>query len=167
MKFFKYPLMIIAACLLLIVLFWDDIKSFYTKISNKMQVKFGTNTNNPFNIKANKANKWQGKTTKEGASFESFDTLENGVRAGIKILKAYFSKYGLNTVRGIITRFAPSNENNTENYIKFVSTQLGVTADAELTPDKTTLWKLSRAVCKMENGYDLNLDVYEAAYKLA
>lgn len=167
MKYFKYLLIPIALLIILAVFFWDDTKKIVNKISNKMQVKFGSNTNNPFNIKAQKANVWVGKTTKEGATFESFDLLENGVRAGVKLLKNYFNKYKINTVRGIITRYAPSTENNTENYIRFVSKEMGVTEDQILQPDKETLWKLSHAICKMENGYELSREVYEVAFKMA
>jgi len=166
MKLFKYPLFIIAIILLLIALFWNDIKSFYTKIRNKMDVQFNTNKNNPFNIKANKANKWKGKKTKEGATFESFDTLENGIRAGLIILKAYFSKHNLKTIQGIISRFSPADENDTQNYINFVSDQMKIAPDETLSPDKETLWKLSKAMSKMENGYNLKREDYENAWKL-
>lgn len=166
MKFLKYPAMLIGLGLIIIVFFWDDLKSIYTKFSNKMQVQFHSNTNNPFNIKANAANKWNGKTTKQGATFESFDRLENGVRAGIKILKTYFEKYNIETVQGIITRFAPSTENNTAGYIKFVCREMGVTETQRILPDKETLWKLSKAICKMENGYELSKESFEAGYGL-
>lgn len=166
MKYFKYPIMLIFLIGVISVFFWDDVKQLFTKISNKMQVKFHSNVNNPFNLKAVAANKWNGKTTKEGATFESFDTLENGVRAGIKVLKTYFSKYNLNTVAKIIPRFAPKNENDTEGYIKFVCSELGVERNEMLSADKETLWELSSAVCKMENGYELSRQTYETAWQL-
>lgn len=167
MKLFKYPLMIIALILIIGVIFWDDLKVIYTKTKNMAYAKFNSNINNPFNIRANASNKWTGKTTKTGAAFESFDKLENGVRAGIKILKTYFEKYNLHTVKDIISRFAPNNENDTENYINFVSKQVGVTPDQHLTGDKETMRKLSKAICKMENGYNLTDQDYEAGFKLA
>jgi len=166
MKYFKYLLFPLALITILAVFFWDDLKVLITKAKHMTQAKFHTNTNNPFNIKANAANKWQGKTTVKGATFESFDTLENGVRAGIKILKTYFEKHNLKTIQSIISRFAPNNENDTQNYVNFVSDQMKTPPDVQLTFNKETIWKLSKAIAKMENGYELNKANYEAAWKM-
>lgn len=162
----KYPLIVIALFAIVAVIFWDDIKVLITKTKNVAFAKFKSNTNNPFNIRSNSANNWKGKTTAQGAAFESFDKLENGVRAGIMILKRYFQNYKLNTVHSIISRFAPSNENDTENYIKFVSDQMGVEKFDQLEWNKTTAWNLSKAICKMENGYNLKEEDFNNGWKL-
>ena len=166
MKMFKYPIFAIAIILLLIALFWNDLKILYTKFKTMAYAKFNHSENNPFNIKTNSANKWKGKTTVKGATFESFDTLENGVRAGIIILRNYFLKYNLKTIQGIISRFAPNNENDTQNYVNFVSDQMKIAPDETITANKETLWKLSQAICKMENGYTLKREVYEKAFSM-
>lgn len=75
--------------------------------------------NNPFNIRKG-ASRWLGSISKKGDAFESFDTLEHGVRAFFIILRTYALKYGRCTPRSIITRFAPSSENDVDSYIKFV-----------------------------------------------
>ena len=152
--------------MLLCVIFWDDIKKLFNLLKDKAMVQFKSNVNNPFNIRANKANKWKGKTTPEGASFEHFQSIEMGIRAGIITLQTYFKKYRVNTVNGIISRFAPSTENDTENYIKFVADQVGVSPNNMLVPDKETLWRLSKAITAMENGYQLNRSDYEKAFRL-
>ncbi len=166
MKLLKYPAMIIAVLVIIIVIFYEDIKKLFQKVSTMTQVKFNKNKNNPFNIRAVKANKWNGKTTPEGAEFESFDTLENGVRAGIKILLTYFNKYNLRTIEKIISRYAPDNENNTAGYIDFVANETGFEPNQAIEPNKENLWKLSHAICKMENGYELKKNVYEKAFAI-
>jgi len=161
--------MIISVVIIIAVLFWDDIKTLLSKFKNtdKMStVKFKSNTNNPFNIKANKANNWQGKNTKEGATFESFDSIEYGIRAGIKLLSTYFNKYKLNTIEKIIPRYAPPSENDTAGYIDFVSSETGFQSDQPIDWTKENIWKLSHALCKMENGYNLNREDYETAWQL-
>lgn len=155
-----------ALIMILVAFFWDKIKEEANTLKEKIMVQFKSNTNNPFNIRANEDNNWNGKTTLPGAAFESFDTIEHGIRAGIKILKTYFEKYDLNTVSGIISRFAPDTENNTKAYIDFVSKKLGVDPYETLSDDKETLWELSQAVCAMENGYQLNREEYEKAWEM-
>lgn len=81
--------------------------------------KRGIRNNNPFNIKKSHHD-WLGKK-QDGAdpTFEQFDTLELGVRAGLKLLTTYINR-GYDTPEKIIKRFAPTSENNTENYIDFI-----------------------------------------------
>lgn len=75
--------------------------------------------NNPFNIKRSSHN-WIGKlNTPTDRTFEQFKTLEYGLRAGMKLLLTYISR-GYDTPVKIISRFAPTTENNTKNYIDFV-----------------------------------------------
>ena len=84
--------------------------------------------NNPFNIKKSSSSwlgklsssRWPGQVKGDDNVFESFDTLEHGTRAGLKLLFNYVKK-GYNTPRKIINRFAPSSENDTKSYLRFVS----------------------------------------------
>jgi len=63
--------------------------------------------NNPANIRRG-STKWQGESAVQtDAAFVQFITPEYGIRALSKVLDTYASKYGLNTVSGIINRFAP------------------------------------------------------------
>ena len=90
----------------------------------------GIRNNNPLNIRKS-ADKWQGKAGDDGA-FVIFDTPENGIRAAGRLLKTYRDKHGLNTIRGIVNRWAPPNENNTEAYIAFVEQKTGFFRDLTL-----------------------------------
>lgn len=82
----------------------------------------GIRNNNPFNIKRSR-HPWIGKVTlKDGFDplFEQFTTMELGCRAGLKLLINYVAR-GFDTPTKIVQRFAPTSENNTSNYIDFIT----------------------------------------------
>jgi len=68
--------------------------------------------NNPLNIKRNARNKWYGaKKAQTDKVFEEFEDLAFGVRAALIILKKYIDIYKLDTIEGIISKWAPEGEN--------------------------------------------------------
>lgn len=82
----------------------------------------GFRNRNPGNIDFHPANRWQGQTGKEeGGRFATFDSHENGIRALAALLTTYQDRHGLRTIAGIVSRWAPGNENNTEAYIAHVA----------------------------------------------
>src|SRR4026207_779089 len=115
----------------------------------------GERNNNPGNIRIS-ANTWAGKlpaSQNTDGAFEQFDTVENGIRALAQLLIAYNSKYGLNTVRAIINRYAPPSENITDSYVNAVANSIGVSADAPIAVrDPATLFELAKAIIRHENG---------------
>lgn len=115
----------------------------------------GIRNNNPGNIDHNNANKWRGELVVDKAieaRFCRFDTPQNGIRALAKLLTNYQKIHGLNTVAKIISRWAPSNENNTRAYINGVAKALDVAPDQVITLDTNTLTKLVKAIIQHENG---------------
>jgi len=83
----------------------------------------GKRNKNPFNIKRS-SNMWLGKipfSNSTDKTFEQFESLDFGLRAGIKLLIKYIRVDKLKTVRDIISRYAPLSENDSEQYIKFVT----------------------------------------------
>lgn len=111
--------------------------------------------NNPFNIRSS-SNEWVGKTPNNNEPFERFDTMEHGIRAGMKLLQNY-SKLGLNTVEKIIHTFAPPTENQTDNYVATVCKQIGVNSTDVLDlNNKSTMLKLTAAIILMEQGVYIN-----------
>lgn len=118
----------------------------------------GFRNNNPGNIDHNPANKWQGQLPHDSnieQRFCRFESAEYGIRALFKLLRNYQTnpKLQLHTIREIINRYAPPNENETERYIRFVAEKLGVSADATIsTQDKKILFALAEGVIQMENG---------------
>ena len=113
----------------------------------------GVRNNNPGNIRYAGID-WLGLATppSDGA-FCIFTEPKFGIRALAVLLRNYKRKYGIDTIAGIINRFAPSNENNTEAYIRQVCKALGRGADESLdTESEVVLLPLMCAIIKHENG---------------
>jgi hypothetical protein len=110
----------------------------------------GIRNNNPGNIR--KGNDWRGEISNQtDAAFEQYKTPEYGIRALGKILLSYQRKYGLDTVRKLITRWAPPNENNTNAYVNGVARSLGVGSDESIRVEDH-LPALVTAIIQHENG---------------
>ena len=77
--------------------------------------------NNPFNIRYSNIH-WQGLNDNNPSTrgFCNFISLHYGIRCAWFLLIRSYRKKGLLTIEQIINRFAPSSENDTQNYIKFV-----------------------------------------------
>lgn len=73
--------------------------------------------NNIFNIRS--GSRWLG-SVGSTKGFVDFSSREMCIRACLVLLRNYRRRYGLRTIREVISRFAPPSENNTENYIRFV-----------------------------------------------
>ena len=113
----------------------------------------GVRNNNPGNIRQEPSDsyEWQGEIGIDADGFVVYDTAENGIRALRKNLDSYHDKHGLTTVRGIIDRWAPPVENDTESYVAAVSESMGVDPDEELMWDAHKSG-LVRAIIEHENG---------------
>lgn len=112
----------------------------------------GIRNNNPGNIRRS-AIPWEGKIAGSDAEFETFATPEHGVRALERNLSTYQSKYGLDTPREIINRWAPPTENDTSSYVNAVATALGVGPDDPINvQDPATMQRLRDAIIQHENG---------------
>ncbi|MFP3343515.1 hypothetical protein R0J87_13500 [Halomonas sp. SIMBA_159] len=113
----------------------------------------GIRNNNPGNIEYT-GTQWQGlDDPPTDGRFMRFVSPAYGIRALTRVLNTYQSRHGLNTIRGIIDRWAPSFENNTSAYVNSVAAQTGIGADAPLnTFDPGTAVALAAAIIKHENG---------------
>lgn len=116
----------------------------------------GLRNNNPLNIRRT-TTKWLGLApTQTDPEFCQFQTLDYGWRAAFRLLThSYFEKYGLDTIRKIISRWAPPSENNTAAYITSVSRITGIPPDESLGPphDHPARWlMLGAAMAIHENG---------------
>lgn len=111
----------------------------------------GLRNNNPGNVMAT-ADRWEGQTGSDGR-FATFETPEAGIRALARTLLTYQEKHGLNTVDGIVRRWAPPGENDTAAYAKAVSKVMGIEPTAKLDlRDPGTLQRLAAAIVRHENG---------------
>lgn len=114
----------------------------------------GERNNNPGNIRQGVA-QWQGESPEQkDAAFVTFSNAFWGIRALCKILLNYQRKYGLWTIRDMIERWAPPNENDTAHYIQAVCQEVGIGPDDHIAlgSDVSHLEKLARAIIHHENG---------------
>lgn len=111
----------------------------------------GERNNNPGNIRKSDI-VWKGEEQGDDKAFEVFDTPEDGIRALAKLLNHYYYKDNIKTVAGIITKYAPANENDTKAYTVAVCADMGVMADQILNFNRSTLVSLVRAIIHHENG---------------
>lgn len=76
-----------------------------------------------------------------------------GYRAMFVLLDTYRTRYGLSTIREMISRWAPPSENFTEGYIRFVSERTGIDADAEVNSlSERDMVPIVAAMSEIENG---------------
>lgn len=118
----------------------------------------GYRNNNPLNIRIS-TDKFQGEVQpSQDKAFKQFETAAYGYRAAFRILRTYINSYGLNTIRKIISRFAPANENHTENYIRVVSERSGIPADDPVYADSREMMiRIVAAMSFVENGVEAKM----------
>ena len=88
----------------------------------------------------------------ENGRYAQFDSPDDGYNVMGKVLDTYQNKHGLNTVSGIVGRWAPSNvdNNSTSGYTQKVASELGIDPNAQLTPEQRPA--LMRAMASYESG---------------
>ena len=111
----------------------------------------GFRNNNPGNLRASASFTWQGQTGVDPQGFVIFNSMQNGVRALAITLKNYSAIHGLDTISGIIRRYAPDSENNTAAYISDVSSYMGISPDQPIDVS-AHLPRLIGAIVRHENG---------------
>jgi hypothetical protein len=123
----------------------------------------GIRNNNPGNLFAGGG--FDGESEGEGG-FAAYPTPVAGGQALIKNLVAYNAKHGLDTVEGIVNRWAPATDprNDVPAYVNAVSGAMGVQPDTQLNmQDPGTLAKLATAISQHEgNGGVYSADFYGA-----
>lgn len=131
----------------------------------------GIRNNNPLNIR--KGNNWKGERPKQtDKSFEEFETMEMGIRAGFKILKNYITGYGgktkpYDTIEKVIRRWAPPTENATEKYIQFVADEAGLHRYQKIDfRNKSVMVRIVDAMIFVECGQRVAADIISSAYDL-
>lgn len=77
---------------------------------------------NLLNIRKNKINDWRGQVGSDDDGFCRFENYSYGIRAALLILRTYILKYGCNTVKDVIKRWAPSSDgNHVESYVDYIT----------------------------------------------
>lgn len=132
-----------------------------------VKIARGERNNNPGNIRH--GSKWQGLSAEQtDKDFCQFISPEYGIRAIYKLLQTYQKKYTLNTIKKIINRYAPPNENNTIGYINRASKEIGIEIDTPInTQLKNITIPLAVAIVNIELGYQpYSEKVFEDAWLL-
>lgn len=122
----------------------EDAKALHARIMRGEQVPPGGGTatmpqgkgprnqrnNNPGNIEYGQFAIAHGATGSDGR-FAIFPTLEAGYAAQQDLLKSY-GKKGINTISGVVGKWAPSSENDTGKYSAFVAKKMGIGANEQI-----------------------------------
>lgn len=126
----------------------------------------GLRNNNPGNIRRNN-DVFQGEVNpSRDKEFKQFKTMPYGYRAVFKILSNYYRNYKLTTIRKMIGRWAPENENNTEAYIKAVSNYAGIGPDDTISFDREQMIRIVAGMSKVENGREADMSDVIAGWNL-
>lgn len=127
----------------------------------------GLRNNNPGNIRLS-TTRYEGEIEhSDDSEFKQFESMAYGYRAMFRLLYVYQTKYGLNTIRGMISRYAPSSENDTANYVRRVSEWSAIAPDIHITAtNRDTMIPLVAAMSRMENGVPANMPDVEEGWQL-
>jgi hypothetical protein len=126
----------------------------------------GLRNNNPGNIRKN-SDVFQGEKTSSDKEFKQFKSMAYGYRAIFKILYNYYRNYKLDTIRKMIGRWAPENENDTDAYVKAVSDYAGIPADDPINVnDREQMIRIVAAMSRIENGIEADMSDVIAGWNL-
>lgn len=136
----------------------------------KPNLSRGIRNNNPGNL-VYTSNSWIGKipynqNSDNGRHFEQFTDVKYGIRAMLIDILGDIGK-GKDTIRKLITEYAPPVENNTKLYVEKVAKSVGLTPDQKIYQvDVLFMLKIARAIINHENGQDAKLitdsDIFDA-----
>lgn len=135
--------------------FFDNMISSVTSVLEPR----GIRNHNPGNLVLTTI-AWKGKVPNAqntDKKFEQFTQPLWGIRAMFIDVRGDIEKDGLNTIRKLITEYAPKIENNTAAYIQSVVNQVGIGPDARILP--AHYLNLLKAIIRHENGKQPYSDV--------
>lgn len=131
----------------------------------------GIRNNNPLNIR--KGSNWKGeRPIQTDQAFEEFVSMEWGIRAGIKLIRNHITGFNgkrppANTIKKLISVWAPAKENNTETYIHTVCQQTAIGRNDLLhAGDRRSIIAIARAMAYVECGVWIEPEIFESAYDL-
>ncbi|MBQ2993709.1 MAG: structural protein P5 [Alistipes sp.] len=127
----------------------------------------GLRNNNPGNIKRSKVCYIGEVRPSNDPIFKQFESMAYGYRAMFMLLYTYDQKLGLNTIELIISRYAPTSENNTTAYVKHVSQLSGVPATSRISStNRDIMIHVVAAMSQHENGVPAVMADVEKGWEL-
>lgn len=160
----------------------------FQPLSRRGTYAFGTKINNPLNVRPSSSGTWKGQTgtytSKASGTFAVFSdpyfsiraaalAIENyskgGWEARDEILNTYANGVGTLTIAAMLHIYAPPGENDTQNYITYVSRESGIDPYEPISMrNKTQFIKIIKAMAKMETNTVISEEylelVWEALY---
>lgn len=135
---------------------------------NTMRKSRGLRLCNPLNIRKG-ASLWQGlDEQQDDAEFLRFKSMEWGYRAAFIVLRTYILKYGIDTVKSIIYRWAPpEDDNETETYVFQVCVLTGFPPDKKIDPmNPCDMAPLVMAMSRVECGVNAVTEEVKKGWEL-
>ena len=124
------------------------------RIKNSRSLSRAERNRNPGNIRRSGVRFRGERQPSIDPSFKEFESDEWGYRAMFVVMESYRRRYAIDTLRGIISRWAPPTENDTQSYIRFVSERAAIEADAQLLPRDVRLRAVAEAMSRFERGHE-------------
>lgn len=116
---------------------FSDIGDFFSRAAS------GPSANNPGNLRI----------PNSSVGFQQFASPEAGLRAMARQLRLYQNRDHLDTIEGIVNKYAPASENDVKSYVGDVAKRTGFGAGQHLDlNDNATLGALIAAMTKHENA---------------
>lgn len=133
----------------------------------KSKLPRGLRNNNPGNIRLG-SNRWVGEIRpSQDESFCQFCDMAHGYRAMMKLIQNYRKKHDCQTIANMISRWAPSSENNTNAYIIDVCRQMQMPSTYIIDiNDRDSMCALAAAISRHENGVDAVMEDIHAGWDL-
>lgn len=127
----------------------------------------GMDNRNPGNIRQ-AAVRYKGEVRpSRDPDFKQFESLAWGYRAIFVLLDTYRRRHRLDTLRGMIARWAPPSENHTDAYIRAVARDTGIDPDEPIdTRDERTMVPVAASISRVENGTPPPMDEVERGWAL-
>ncbi len=125
----------------------------------------GERNNNPLNIRRT-ADKWLGMSKSQNdTDFIIFDNIEYGIRAALKLIRRYIQHYSCNSIRKIIYRWAPPCENDTESYVAYVVTKVGIMNSENIkVSDRDTICSIVKAMAQIESQMNIPIRIIQSVW---
>lgn len=132
-------------------------------MKKQKEIPLGIRNNNPGNIR-NSGETFIGEV-KNGGEFKVFSTMNYGFRAMFCCFNTKI-KRGVNTIRGIISEWAPEKDgNDTEGYIRNVCKMTKIKEDKPLDiRNEKDMVALAKAICQQENSQCPDKTIIEDGY---
>lgn len=134
--------------------FFDQFDSASSATDAAKAQPRGIRNNNPLNIEAGGYTKSQDGFQGSDGRFAKFENMDQGFAAAENLLGTYHTKHGINTVAGVINRWAPASDGNPVSaYAKSVADDLGVDASHPIDlANPVVRARVASSMAKFENG---------------